>query len=77
MASDPLDELIKRADGLSLDEQLRLIAHLAEKAREASQVRRPRRLWKEICGAGPYPLLGEDAQDWVSHSRRESDVQRG
>jgi hypothetical protein len=26
--------------------------------------------WFEICGAAPYPLLGEDARVWVSRARR-------
>jgi len=36
----------------------------------------PRRRWAEIAGAGTYPLVGEDAQDWVSRTRLEGDEQR-
>ena len=32
-----------------------------------------KRAWQEIAGKAPYPLLGEDAQDWISRSRREDD----
>jgi hypothetical protein len=35
-----------------------------------------RRSWREIRGSVPYPLCGEDAQAWVSRTRRESDEQR-
>ncbi|MDQ1326877.1 MAG: hypothetical protein QG641_157, partial [Candidatus Poribacteria bacterium] len=35
-----------------------------------------RRKWSEICGLVPYPLFGEDAQDWVSRTRHESDEYR-
>ena len=35
-----------------------------------------RRSWREIRGTVPYPLCGEDAQAWVSRSRRDSDEQR-
>jgi hypothetical protein len=28
------------------------------------------RSWREIRGSVPYPLCGEDAQAWVSRSRR-------
>jgi hypothetical protein len=76
MATDVLEELIKRAESLTPDEQLRLIAHLAEKARQAYQPPPLRRQWREICGAAPYPLLGEDAQAWVSRTRREGDEHR-
>lgn len=74
MTTINLDELIKQAESLTPDEQLRLIAHLAERAREAYAPPKPRRQWREICGAAPYPIMGEDAQDWVSRTRRESDA---
>jgi predicted DNA-binding antitoxin AbrB/MazE fold protein len=32
-----------------------------------------RRLWREIRGSAASPLLGEDAQAWVSRTRQESD----
>jgi hypothetical protein len=35
-----------------------------------------RRLWREIRGIVAYPLLEEDAQAWVSRTRREGDEQR-
>ena len=31
------------------------------------------RQWAEIAGAATYPLVGEDAQDWVSRTRLEGD----
>ncbi len=33
------------------------------------------RFWREIRGSIPWPLCGEDAQVWVSRSRRDSDDQ--
>jgi hypothetical protein len=33
--------------------------------------------WLAACGAVKYPFFGEDAQEYVSRSRRESDEQRG
>ncbi len=33
----------------------------------------PRRRWRDIRGSAPYPLCGEDAQAWVSRSRREAE----
>jgi hypothetical protein len=75
MGTNSLDELIKQAEALTPDEQLRLIARLAESAREACESSTPRRQWREILGAAQHPLVGEDAQDWVSRTRRESDAQ--
>ena len=71
MASKELDELVQKAEVLTSDEQLLLIARLVERLREAQQVSRPRRKWREICGSVSHPLLGEDAQDWVSRTRQE------
>ena len=68
-------EIIERAEKLTPEEQLHLVAHLAETAQQA--YRAPaRRRWREVCGVAAYPLLGEDAQDWVLRSRRESDTSR-
>lgn len=49
-----------------------ILQHLA--ATQATLSRR--RAWREIRGSVPYPLCGEDAQDWVTRGRRESEEQR-
>lgn len=76
MASTELEEIIRRAEMLTPDEQLQLIAHLAEKARQTYVALPVRRSWSEIYGSAPYPLTGEDAQAWVSRNREESDKAR-
>ena len=76
MTMSALNELIQKADTLTPDEQLRLIAHLAERVRATRSVSKPRRKWREIRGIAPYPLVGEDAQVWVSRSRREGTEHR-
>jgi hypothetical protein len=42
---------------------------------DLSGIKRGRK-WSEICGEAEHPLAGEDAQQWVSRSRRESDEDR-
>ena len=83
MASRDLDEIIRRAELLAPEEQLLLIARLAERARQAyqNQTASPsaathQRKWAEIRGHGPYPMVGEDAQQWVSRSRHEANEHR-
>lgn len=76
MASKELIEIIRQAEKLTLDEQLHLIAHLAGKAGQASQISMRRRPWREIRGTAPYPFLGEDAQTCISRARQESDESR-
>ena len=68
--------ICKQADQLTPDEQLQLVTYLEDKVRAAYLTAKPRRKWAEIRGAAPYPLLGEDAQAWVSRTRREADEQR-
>ncbi len=76
MTSEELDELVKKAEALRPDEQLLLIAHLADRIRENYQIPKQRRKWGEICGTVPYPLVGEDAQVWVSQTRLAGDKHR-
>jgi prephenate dehydratase len=71
-----LAEVVERADRLAPDEQLRLLAHLAERARRVLLSKPPRRKWREIRGLAAHPMCGEDAQQWVSRSRREDDELR-
>jgi len=71
-----LDSLLKQIDLLTADEQLRLVSYVAEKARRKMPLAKTRRTWKEVCGMLPYPALGEDAQVWVTRTRREGDEHR-
>ncbi len=54
-------------------EQLRLIEFFAHELRESigQDPKAPR--WEDFIGAGIYPQCGEDAQEWVSREREESD----
>jgi len=70
--STELDELIRRTEGLSPEDRQRLLEHL----NHSVSTGRVHRQWREIRGAAPYPLLGEDAQTWVSRTRREGDEHR-
>ena len=67
MSTQLLDSLLKQIDLLTADEQLRLVSYAAEKAR---------RKWRDVRGLLPYPALGEDAQAWVTRTRREGDEHR-
>lgn len=78
MALNTLENLIEQTIELTADEKLQLAAHLLEQARRDFAGSRPRRRWAEIAGAAfsSYPLFGEDAQEWVSRTRQESDQKR-
>jgi len=76
MSARTVLEIVRQAEALPLEEQLYLITLLAEKAQQAYRPAVSRRRWREICGAAPYPLMGEDAQAWVSRTRQEDDEAR-
>lgn len=74
MTVDALQSIKKQVTALSLEDQLYLIAYLAEMVRLS--YRRPRRKWMEICGIAPDLLDGVDAQTWVSRTRQEDSEHR-
>ncbi|MCS7065942.1 MAG: hypothetical protein NZL85_06650 [Fimbriimonadales bacterium] len=72
MAAKALDDVIEATRHLTPEEIRELIAHLNQRLAEV----RPRRKWAEIAGKAPYPLTGEDAQEWISRTRREASRKR-
>ncbi len=72
-----IDELIANAEQLPLAEQLQLVTHLLEKIRQSYISPTPsHHRWSEICGIAPSPIMGEDAQAWISRTRSETDTHR-
>ncbi|MEN3002409.1 MAG: hypothetical protein ABDI19_11295 [Armatimonadota bacterium] len=72
MTAKDLKDVIEATRHLTPEEIRELIAHLNQRLAEAH----PRRKWAEIAGKAPYPLTGEDAQEWVSRTRREASRKR-
>jgi hypothetical protein len=75
MSSSILTDLKNRAGNLTKDEQLELMAYLIEQMRNDKKSEQ-RYDWRELEGILPYPALGEDAQEWISRTRREDDERR-
>ena len=76
MSSNTLRELMKQIDTMTLDEQLELVAYVAQKARQSQLTPEPRQKWREIRGLLKEHAPSEDAQTWISQTRREGDEQR-
>jgi hypothetical protein len=57
-------------------DQQKLAARLLAQCSGSAQSVRPGRKWSEIAGIAPKLLGSEDAQAWVSRTRRESDERR-
>lgn len=71
MAEKDLEKLIQQADLLTPEDRRELIEHLLNRSESVS-----RRKWAEIAGTAPYPMAGEDAQEWVSRTRKEGSRKR-
>lgn len=75
MPSEAVAKLLQEAEKLSDEKQLELTMKLLERFR--SKMMSPKyRSWLELAGMAPFPLLGEDAQEWISRTRREGDEMR-
>ena len=74
---DDIDELLERIITLPLDAQLDLAARIIERA--GNECRRPddQPRWSDLAGIVAEPFFGEDAQAYISRTRRESDERRG
>lgn len=68
-----LAEIIKLTESLSENEQVLLIARLADRNRRHNGKDQGAPTWGSIRGLARPSLLGEEAQSWVSRSRAESD----
>jgi hypothetical protein len=68
--SKELRELMKQADALTPEEQLRLIAYLTQRLQHCEIKRKPRRDIMEFAGIAPNLLGGMDAQEYVTRMRR-------
>ena len=75
MSAKRLNELMKEAELLTMEEQDRLVAFLLKKTvqeRSSSQSRH----WRDIRGTAKPSLFGEDAQAYISRTRKEADESR-
>lgn len=76
MAISTLEAILQQSKALSLDERLRLAAMIVENARAHYSPSAPPLRWRDLRGMAKPSLLGEDAQEWVTRTRREADEQR-
>lgn len=67
--SQELNDLMRQADALTPEEQLRLIAYLTQRLQHCEIKRKPRRNIMEFAGIAPNLLGGMDAQEYVRRIR--------
>ncbi len=76
MASPVYERVLKEAESLERQDQLLLVEQLIAHLRASDAPAKPRPRWEDLAGTAPYPLCGEDAQEWVTRTRQESDDRR-
>jgi hypothetical protein len=76
MTTTLLNDLIEKADTLPTEQQWQLANHLVQRVLQNLPVAKPQRKWREIRGMARPSLFGEDAQGYISRTRREGDEHR-
>ena len=77
MRNELLEEIIQKIDRLTTEEQLSLIDAIISKTKGAAAGgRESSRTWSDLKGLLSHPAYGEDAQSYITRSRRESDEKR-
>ncbi len=75
-----IERVLGEIDRLSLAEQMQVLEHLVKQIKQSvdsvAVTQKPKHKLSEFRGIAKYPLLGEDAQEWVSRTRREGDEHR-
>jgi len=71
-----LQQVLQQVEQLALEERLELIQQVAEGLKKSGAIAHPKSRWSDLKGLAPYPMMGEDAQEWVSRTRREADEHR-
>jgi len=71
-----LEKVLSEIEELTPEEQLMVMSRLLESVKKHLSQTKPKAKWSDLKGMAPYPLFGEDAQEWVSRTRREGDEHR-
>ncbi len=70
------ENILREAEQLPREQCLMLIERLIYRMRTAGTTENGAPAWEDYAGSAPYPLCGEDAQEWIRRSRQESDRKR-
>jgi len=78
MGAATVDEIYEQVRELPVEQRLRLVERIVhDVSRQVNgEVPQKRRRWRDIRGSAAGLLNGEDAQQWISRSRREDDEKR-
>ncbi|RAQ41081.1 hypothetical protein B9S53_14630 [Arthrospira sp. O9.13F] len=71
-----LQNLLQQVAQLSYEERLELISGVAQSLNSQPHQTSPKRKLSVFRGLVKHPFFGEDAQEWVTRTRREGDEHR-
>lgn len=71
-----VEKILSEIEQLTPEEQLIVMGHLVEKMKKNITKPQVKAKWSNLKGMAPYPLASEDAQEWVSRTRREGNQYR-
>lgn len=71
MSTTEYQRILRQAKHLSPDDQRKLIEQLEARLRARQETGKKRPRWEDLAGTAPYPLCGEDAQEYISKMRDE------
>lgn len=76
--SPQLQQVLSDIDRLSPTDRIQVMTHVIESIKEyiPPESNKLARKWSDLKGMVTAPLMGEDAQEWVSRTRREGDEHR-
>ena len=70
-----VEKVLTEIEKLTPEEQLMVMGHLVERMKK--NITKPHKAkWSDLKGMASYPLANEDAQEWVSQTRREGNEHR-
>jgi hypothetical protein len=76
--SPQLQQVLNYVDRLSPTDRIQVMTHVIESIKEyvPTEPVKSIRKWSDLRGMATAPLMGENAQEWVSRTRREGDEHR-
>jgi hypothetical protein len=76
--SPQLQQVLSDIDRLSPTDRIQVMSHVIESIREyvPTEPVKLARKWSDLKGMVTAPLMGEDAQEWVSSTRLSGDEHR-
>jgi hypothetical protein len=73
MSTQVLNQIIQQVECLTEEEKVQLDQYLKSKV---FTKKAPQKKWQAICGLMPYSSSAEDAQIFISNTRKEADRKR-